>query len=98
MHKTYQPKKFFPLYDDDETVFLNEIIDLLSSYGFKVINIIDHTCRSVETNSYSEEKIKELNDREKSQPINRAHGGNTIKRKRKSKKNKRKRKSKKNKK
>ena len=96
--KTYQPKKFFPLYDDDETVFLNEIIDLLSSYGFKVINIIDHTCRSVETNSYSEEKIKELNDREKSQPINRAHGGNTIKRKRKSKKNKRKRKSKKNKK
>ena len=96
--KTYQPKKFFPLYDDDETVFLNEIIDLLSSYGFKVINIIDHSCRVVDTNRYSEEEIKKFHDDEKAQPINRAHGGNTIKRKRKSKKNKRKRKSKKNKK
>jgi len=77
---------------------LSSILRVVSSYGFKVINIIDHSCRVVDTNKFNEEEIKQLHDEEKAQPINRAHGGNTFKKKRKSKKNKRKRKSKKNKK
>jgi hypothetical protein len=65
---------------------LNKIVDSLSYYGFKVINIIDHTCRAVDT-TINEDKIKEFYQKEQQQKINQALGGE---KKRKSKKNKRK--------
>jgi len=87
--KTCYPKMLIT--PTTKIMLLSKIIDVVSSYGFKVINIIDHTCRSVETNRYSEEEIKKFHDDEKAQPINRAHGG---KKKRKTQKNKGKCKSK----
>jgi hypothetical protein len=65
----------FKISDKDKSVSLKELINSLGSHGFKVINIIDHTCRAVDATKYTEENIKKFYEEEQKLKINEALGG-----------------------
>jgi len=73
--KTCYPIMLIP--PTTKIILLSKIIEALGSYGFKVINIIDHTCRAVDATKYTEENIKEFYQKEQQQKINEALGGKT---------------------